>query len=381
MSQSPAPNDALSPFPTTAALLYSDEPVEADNKDGSLSDYFSDGKSDTTSITPSVRDYVYENGRRYHRYGGEGKYVLPNDETEQDRLDLMHHIQLMALGGELYMAPVKNAQNVLDCGTGTGIWALDFGDSHPESKVTGVDLSPIQPGWTAPNVAFEVDDLEKDWSWEADHFDFIHIRSICNGYFPHNPQLSAPRRTSLPVPPHFSNLIVILDTDPLTIPIHAKPGGWTELSELSFELIAKDNTIPADSALAQYLDCVKRGYAEMGIAFPNARMLKQSMEKAGFVDIVARTVSISSALATLIVLIPCGPWPRNRRLKKLGATVTLVDPAGFEAYGLAPMTRALGMDIEEAKKVCHKAHADLLNPAIHASLPVYYVFGCKPEAG
>jgi hypothetical protein len=33
-------------------------------------------------------NYTYENGRRYHSFH-EGEYVLPNDEQEQDRLDLV----------------------------------------------------------------------------------------------------------------------------------------------------------------------------------------------------------------------------------------------------------------------------------------------------
>jgi tRNA G46 methylase TrmB len=37
------------------------------------------------------------------------------------------------------------AQQVLDIGTGTGIWAIDYADAHPDSTVIGVDLSPIQP--------------------------------------------------------------------------------------------------------------------------------------------------------------------------------------------------------------------------------------------
>lgn len=44
--------------------------------------------SSTTSVTSSILNYTYENGRRYHAFR-EGEYILPNDETEQDRLDLV----------------------------------------------------------------------------------------------------------------------------------------------------------------------------------------------------------------------------------------------------------------------------------------------------
>jgi ubiquinone/menaquinone biosynthesis C-methylase UbiE len=34
----------------------------------------------------------------------------------------------MLLKGELHRAPVKDPQRVLDIGTGTGIWAIDFAE-------------------------------------------------------------------------------------------------------------------------------------------------------------------------------------------------------------------------------------------------------------
>jgi ubiquinone/menaquinone biosynthesis C-methylase UbiE len=42
-------------------------------------------------------------------------------------LDLQHQLWLLTLYDELYLSPIKNPQNVLDIGTGTGIWAIEFG--------------------------------------------------------------------------------------------------------------------------------------------------------------------------------------------------------------------------------------------------------------
>lgn len=76
-------------------------------------------------MTSSIRSYKYENGRRYHAYL-EGQYSLPNDEEEQDRMDLLHHIFKLITGGELALAPIgKTPGRVLDFGTGTGIWAME----------------------------------------------------------------------------------------------------------------------------------------------------------------------------------------------------------------------------------------------------------------
>jgi len=34
----------------------------------------------------------------------------------------------MGKEGKLYLAPIDNPARVIDVGTGTGIWALDFGE-------------------------------------------------------------------------------------------------------------------------------------------------------------------------------------------------------------------------------------------------------------
>jgi methylase of polypeptide subunit release factors len=60
--------------------------------------------------------------------------------------DLQHHLWKATLHGKLFLAPIKdNPQNVLDLGTGTGIWAIEFADKYPSASVLGTDLSPIQP--------------------------------------------------------------------------------------------------------------------------------------------------------------------------------------------------------------------------------------------
>ncbi len=137
---------------------------------------FEDASSlQSTSITSSILNYTYENGRRYHAYRA-GSYPLPNDETEQDRMDLLHHIWRTMLGGELLLRKPVVPQRILDVGTGTGIWAIEIADEFPEAIVVGTDLSPIQPGWVPPNCLFYVDDAESDWTYEP--FDLIHGRSL-----------------------------------------------------------------------------------------------------------------------------------------------------------------------------------------------------------
>ena len=62
--------------------------------------------------------------------------------------------------GELCRAPIKNPKRVLDLGTGTGIWAMDFAElattqhllrtvtnyeisSHPDAQVLGTQIPTL----------------------------------------------------------------------------------------------------------------------------------------------------------------------------------------------------------------------------------------------
>lgn len=125
----------------------------------------------------SFRSYNFENGRRYHNFR-QGSYLMPNDEKEQERLDLAHHIFKMILRGNLHRAPLSpEPRHVLDFGTGTGAWAIDFGDEHPNSQVVGVDLSDIQSTCAPPNCRFFVDDIESTWTFGT-KFDYVHCRGM-----------------------------------------------------------------------------------------------------------------------------------------------------------------------------------------------------------
>jgi methylase of polypeptide subunit release factors len=67
---------------------------------------------------------------------------MPTDEIEQERLDIHHEIMFLLAGQELYKAPISthNTHRVLDIGTGTGIWAIDYANQHPQAEVIGLDL-------------------------------------------------------------------------------------------------------------------------------------------------------------------------------------------------------------------------------------------------
>lgn len=130
------------------------------------------------SIFP--KEVVYdEHGRTYQAYRKDG-YYLPNDPMEQDRLDFQHEVYKLLMEERLYLAPVRDPRHVLDLGTGTGIWANEFAEAHPQARVLGTDLALIQPTHRQlpPNVSFIQEDAEEDeWSVPMG-FDFIHVREL-----------------------------------------------------------------------------------------------------------------------------------------------------------------------------------------------------------
>lgn len=48
--------------------------------------------------------------------------------------------------GKLFLCPlVEDPKQILELGTGTGIWCIDMADFYPNCEVIGTDLSPVQP--------------------------------------------------------------------------------------------------------------------------------------------------------------------------------------------------------------------------------------------
>jgi len=215
-------------------------------------------------------NHTYENGRRYHAYR-QGEYPLPNDEQEQERLDLLHHVWKLILKGELYAAPIPpNPQRVLDFGTGTGIWAIDFADEFPSATVIGTDLSPIQPSWVPPSCVFYVDDSDSEWTFQPhDAFDFIHGRAMGGS---------------------------IKDWQVLYNEIykHLKPGGWVEIQEYETWIQPNDPGAEIPASLLEWQSGVNMASEKFGKKINVARDHKANMIAAGFVgveDILYKVIS------------------------------------------------------------------------------------------
>src|SRR6188474_2939297 len=79
-----------------------------------------DGWSTSGLHFSSANNSLHENGRRYHE-SRHARYHFPNDEMEQEREDLLHHMVSLLCGDKLHFAPldVEGPCKIVDVGTGT----------------------------------------------------------------------------------------------------------------------------------------------------------------------------------------------------------------------------------------------------------------------
>ncbi|KAG7403604.1 putative methyltransferase tdiE [Fusarium oxysporum f. sp. rapae] len=316
---------------------------DANDQDSSLGD---DATSSTASLSSSILDYRQENGRTYHRYK-DGKYHLPNDDRENDRLDLQHNLFLLTFDNKLGLSPPNlpdsEVKRVLDLGTGTGIWAIDFGDEHPEADITGVDLSPIQPSFVPPNVRFLIDDIDEEWDY-SEPFDYIHSRMM-----------------------NFS----VQDWPVYLRKIYQNlaPGGYVELQEIDVIMKSDDGTLTEDNALLKWNKLLNEAAIKIGRPFEKTDAFKNIMAEVGFTNIVTTRFKW-----------PTNRWAKDKKYKELGAWNNENTSVALESLTIAPFTRAHGWSSEEVDVFLVDVRKDLNDPKIHAYWPICSVYGRKPEA-
>ncbi|KAF6802330.1 methyltransferase domain-containing protein [Colletotrichum musicola] len=295
----------------------------------------------------SLLDYREENGRTYHRYK-DGKYNLPNDERENDRLDMQHQMWLHVLDDRLGVAPPcaegTTVGRVLDVGTGTGIWALNFGDEHPEAAVIGNDLSAIQPGFVPPNVHFEIDDVEEEWT-HAEPFEYIHSRIMTSSISDWPLYL---RRC-------YDNL---------------EPGGHLELQEIDLFPRSDDLSLTPSSALMRWADLLVSASVKFNRPYVQIPTLVDLLRETGFADVSMKVFKW-----------PSNEWPRDPKWKWLGAWQSENMLSGLEGFSMAPLTRAHGWTRAQVEVFLIDVRRDLKDRGIHAYWHSYCIVGRKPREG
>ncbi|KAK3399765.1 S-adenosyl-L-methionine-dependent methyltransferase [Sordaria brevicollis] len=256
--------------------------------------------SSTASLSDSIFEYRKIHGRTYHRDIGTAESWEPNDERHVEAMEIAHHNYTVCIGHRLYRAPLdkKKVQKAIDIGTGSGIWAMDFADEFPNAEVIGTDITPIQPSWVPPNLKFELDDCNQEWTWPDNTFDFIHVRmmfGVVEDWYKLHRQAF---RT-------------------------CKPGGYIEtfISCTTFE--CDDGTVKEDSAMSQWAKVFNEGGRRFGRTFEvyENDLQRKGMEAAGFVDIEYKDY-----------FIPVGGWGDDKEAAERGLWWKMTLEADLDGY-------------------------------------------------
>ncbi|KAI1275442.1 S-adenosyl-L-methionine-dependent methyltransferase [Xylaria sp. FL0933] len=314
-----------------------------DDGDSALGD---DAASTTASLSASILEYRTFHGRTYHSLQGTADHWTPNDDAHLESMDCVHHLLTLLLDNKLYLAPIADgAIKVLDIGCGTGIWAIDFADAHPEAEVVGTDISPSQPEWVPPNLKFEIEDCTQPWTYPRDTFDFIHLRYLFG---------------SIP------------DWDALYAEAFkaCKPGGWVEAVDPSVNLRSDDGSVREGTAFYDWGRLFNEAASKYGrtMSMVDDGAIKESFKRAGFVEVVSRTFKL-----------PATPWAKDQKMQQLGAFSRLAMDQDLDGYAMYLFTNALGWSEQQVTVYLARVRKEMRDMRIQPYFLVEVVYGKKPE--
>ncbi|KAG4256635.1 hypothetical protein FPRO04_08476 [Fusarium proliferatum] len=270
----------------------------------------------------------------------EVEYGLPMDEAELDRIDMCHAKYCALIGKNRYLAPLEKPQRILDLGCGTGIWSIEMAEEFPSAEVIGTDVAPTQPDWVPPNCHFEVDDIEREWTWKEDSFDFVYARDL---------------------------LLAIRDW-PALIDQTYTGGGWVEFQAIVGVLGCDDDSIPEDSYLRKFSTMMEQGSAKFGASLTDPMRWKGWLEERGYQNVTERVFKL-----------PFNPWPKDPRMKLLGAWEMENLLSGLEAMVTRMFQKGLGWTDAEVTVFLAFLRKEIKNPRMHGYWPYYVVYAQKPK--
>ncbi|KAG6161558.1 hypothetical protein E4U51_007021 [Claviceps purpurea] len=219
----------------------------------------------------------------------------------------------------------------------------EFADQFPNASVIGTDLSPCQPQWVPPNVLFEIDDATLEWTWDADYFNFIHIRYIVGGIQDWTALFKEAYRC-------------------------CAPGGWVESVEYDVEFRSDDGSTELEPVLASLGDLFREGGKALNRPFFVQEIQRQAFDEAGFAD-----------KKVIRYKLPVGPWAKDRKLAEIGRYSRAAMENDLQGYTQMLWESVLKRPIDEYHVWLATIRKAIRNPKVHSYVMVHIVYGRKPE--
>lgn len=161
-----------------------------------------------------------------------------------------------------------------------------------------------------------------------------------------------------------------------------KPGGWVEFQCVTGLLRCGDDTVPADSHFRAFSDHLKVACDKFSTPVDDSVRWKGWFEDRGF----ARVTEV-------VLKLPTGPWPRDPRLKLIGAWEQHNLLNNLEGMTMRLFSKGLGWSEEEILVFSALLRRDIKDLRMHAYWPLYdptstlstrtdepiIVFGCATD--
>ena len=180
-----------------------------------------------------------------------------------------------------------------------------------------------------PNCQFQIDDAEQDWTFGINSFDFIHCRDMYTGI----------RDWKKFVRQCFD---------------HLKPGGYVEFSSIYAYPKSDDGTLPENSSITEFPKLFDEITRRMGADPDFPTKFKGWFEEVGFEGVVEQTFKI-----------PSSPWPKDPRLKRVGALELMNVVEGASGILHRGWTKEFGQTSEELEVIIAEMRKELMTNKAH----------------
>ncbi|CAI4215916.1 unnamed protein product [Parascedosporium putredinis] len=130
------------------------------------------------------------------------------------------------------------------------------------------------------------------------------------------------------------------------------PGGWFEISDITFPIMCDDDTFPKTSDLNKWSDFMLEASQKLQRSLESAYHYREQLEQAGFVNV---------------------------RYKELGGWACENIAGGASGLSLALFTRGLGWTAQEVEVFLAGVRKDMMNVHMHTYYYIITVYGQKPE--
>ncbi|KZF25363.1 S-adenosyl-L-methionine-dependent methyltransferase [Xylona heveae TC161] len=306
-----------------------------------------DPEAETKSLDSEYLKTVTIHNRVFQQHSIEnGIYLAPVDEDEVERLNLQHNVLNSTFDGRLIFPPVQKPRRILDCGYGSGSWASEVAEQHPDCEVTGIDISPqMRPDDTPENLWLQLDDLNQPFTFRTNTFDLIHSRLVANGIYKNR------------WPTYLRDIVRAL-----------KPGGWLQMVEIYYQCQSDNGSLTEHHALRQW----STKYLAAHETTKDLRVplrLNALMHHAGLVEVESRMIPWPL----------CG-WSKDPRERTIGEMNRENIDGMLSSIALFSFTSKLRMSEAEASTLIERARKEAKDPSLKAYFPLYVCIGRKPNS-